>query len=118
MRFIYDTGSSWMWVPIKGCKGCPTGNLLDSTLSTSFIDSTSAKELFYGKGYVNGTISFDIVSATGEIKQGVNLKLLAVNAAKDLEGTKADGILGLSPTELVNGSSFVLQLYNAKIIPH
>mgnify|MGYP001596056892 CR=1 FL=1 len=63
--------------------------------------------MFYGKGYVNGSISFDSVSVSGQSKDAVKLKLLAVDAAKDLEGTKADGILGLSPTELIPETNFV-----------
>jgi len=35
------------------------------------------------------------------------MKMLAVHLAKDLEGTKADGILGLSPTENVLDTNFV-----------
>ena len=35
------------------------------------------------------------------------VRILGVHAAKDLEGTKADGILGLSPTELIPETSFV-----------
>lgn len=54
-----------MWVPIKGCKGCPTSNLFDTSLSTSFNKSNVSKELFYGKGYVNGSISYDFTSVSG-----------------------------------------------------
>lgn len=76
------------------------------------------KELFYGKGYVNGSVAYDSVSTNGEPNKAVKVKLLAVDAAEDLEGTKADGILGLSPTELVPETSFVKQLYDQKLIPH
>jgi len=48
MRFIYDTGSSWLWVPLKECTGCPTNNLYDKSLSSSFMEARESKELFYG----------------------------------------------------------------------
>ena len=56
MKFIYDTGSSWLWVPITQCSGCPTNNLFDTSKSRTLLDLGESKELFYGRGYVNGTV--------------------------------------------------------------
>lgn len=110
MKFIYDTGSSWLWVPLKECNGCPTNNLYDRSKSNSLIDLGESKELFYGRGYVNGSIVQDDVSI--DKNSTIRMKMLAVHVAKDLEGTKADGILGLSPTENVLGTNFVKQLFD------
>lgn len=69
------------------------------------ISLGETKELFYGRGYVNGSIIWEQVAI--DQTASIKMKMLAVHLAKDLEGTKADGILGLSPTENVLDTSFV-----------
>ena len=83
-------------------------------MSSSFLQSGESKELFYGRGYVNGSVVNELVSVDKNSK--VNMKMLAVFKAWDLEGTKADGILGLSPLENVAGTSFVKQMYDQGVI--
>ena len=46
----------------------------------------------------------------------VKVKMIGVESAKDLEGTQADGILGLSPTQTDDGNNFMLQMKKKGII--
>ena len=83
MKFIYDTGSTWLWVPRKGCIGCPSTNFFD--LSQSQI-LNKTESLMYGQGQVNGTHFLDEVRLCVECSP-VQGKMLAVDGGADLEGT-------------------------------
>mmetsp|Transcript_31974 Transcript_31974/g.31367 ORF Transcript_31974/g.31367 Transcript_31974/m.31367 type:complete len:308 (-) Transcript_31974:145-1068(-) len=97
LNFVYDTGSSWLWFPGTSCTGCPTDYEYDPSKSEFYTDFNKSKELFYGKGYVKGKVIQDNVAMMGIDSESVPVKMLEVFEAKDLAGTQADGILGLSP---------------------
>jgi hypothetical protein len=118
MKFIYDTGSSWLWIPLSECSGCPQANLYNNTQSLSFEASNTLKELFYGKGYVKGTIAYEKVSPINSLSKAVKMKVLGISWASDLGGTQADGILGLSPVESETDNNFITILKANGIIDH
>lgn len=116
LNFVYDTGSSWLWFPKQTCKGCPTNKGYDITRSSFFLETEEVKELFYGKGYVSGKIVYDNVALMSMEVESIPLKMLAVDVAEDLEGTQADGILGLSPEPTTGSESFVKKMAENGVI--
>ena len=72
--------------------------------------------MFYGKGYVSGKIVYDNVALMSMEVESIPLKMLAVDVAEDLEGTQADGILGLSPEPTTGSESFVKKMAENGVI--
>lgn len=67
-QVIYDTGSSNLWVPEKGCVHCGYKILhggkhkYDSAKSSSFVADGSPFAIQYGSGAVSGTFQTDTVT--------------------------------------------------------
>jgi len=93
---IYDTGSSNLWIPSKGCTNCkPHSPTYDSSSSSTFKKDGQSFALQYGTGSCNGFISQDSVSMGGltisDFKFGE-----VTTEAKDVFGEAPfDGILGM-----------------------
>jgi len=93
---IYDTGSSNLWIPSKGCTNCkPHSPAYDSSSSSTFKKDGQSFALQYGTGSCNGFISQDSVSMGGltisDFKFGE-----VTTEAKDVFGEAPfDGILGM-----------------------
>merc|ERR1719356_1218581 len=93
---IYDTGSSNLWVPSKGCTNCkPNSPSYDSSTSSTFTKDGQSFALQYGTGSCNGFISQDNVGMGGltisDFKFGE-----VTTEAKDVFGAAPfDGILGM-----------------------
>ena len=116
LKFIYDTGSSWLWVPKTNCDGCPTNKRYDTTKSVTYNETSDLYELFYGKGHVVGNLAYDRVALMRMEVKSVNMKMLTISAAEDLQGTQADGILGLSPEPKSGAQSLVTTLAKEGVI--
>mmetsp|Transcript_20271 Transcript_20271/g.22646 ORF Transcript_20271/g.22646 Transcript_20271/m.22646 type:complete len:381 (+) Transcript_20271:143-1285(+) len=113
-NMVYDTGSSWFWIPGKGCTGCPTKNSFDQTTSSTFTSTGERKELSYGKGFASGIISTDQIGL--KTSESTNMRFNLIDSASDFEGTKADGILGMTPTTDDGADLFVTKLSEAGVI--
>lgn len=74
------------------------------------------KELFYGKGHVTGNICYDNVALMSLEIPSVPMKMIAISAGEDLQGTQADGILGMSPVPHSESDSLVQKLAQAGVI--
>lgn len=114
LTLIYDTGSSYLWVPLDNCTCSYATNkyTINSDTTTGGRDSIT-----YALGSTNGVIMTDVVRAvpSSEQETSVSMTILGVDATADLSGTKADGIMGMSP--VVNPSYpdelYVQKLYEA-----
>lgn len=118
---IWDTGSSDLWVPRKGCQNCGyclpfTENTsvckdkYDSTQSTDFEEDGSDFAIQYGSGSVTGFFSKDTVT----LAQDIAVKSQKFAEVNDALGMgigyvmgKFDGILGLAFDSIAIGGSTV-----------
>ena len=114
LSFIYDTGSSWLWVPKKDWDGWPTKNYFDSESSTTYTPNGLSVKVQYGKGDIRGYLFHDQVSVANS--DSAFMKMLEVYEGDDLDGTHADGILGLSPKASEGSEILVERLAQAQII--
>jgi len=94
---IFDTGSSNLWVPSKGCTECLGKTLYDSSQSSSYKANGTKFEIMYGSGPVSGFLSFDTVHF---VKSNVlDVEFAEITEVKGLGMAyalgKFDGILGL-----------------------
>jgi len=103
-QVIYDTGSSNLWVPEKGCVHCGYKilhggkNKYDADKSTSFTEDGSPFAIQYGSGAVSGTFQQETVT----LAEGIHVegqKFASIHDAKGMGIAYAfgmfDGILGL-----------------------
>jgi len=111
-QVIYDTGSSNLWVPEKGCINCGYKwihggkNKYDSDASESFVNDGSEFKIQYGSGAVSGTFVKDTVTLATDLEV-VEQEFAVVHDAKGMGIGYAfgyfDGILGLGFDELSVG---------------
>lgn len=64
MTFIYDTGSTYLWMPLSNCTGCHTTNLY--TPASTFTTSNQNDFIQYGSGRVEGVIAEDSIAVTAD----------------------------------------------------
>ena len=76
MTFIFDTGSTYLWVPLSNCSW-HTSNLY--TPAGSFSTSGSRSTITYGSGSVGGVLCTDNVRAQSS-GTAVNMKMLGVDS--------------------------------------
>jgi hypothetical protein len=103
MELIFDTGSSWLWLPTKDCGGdChPKAHFFDDSKSKSYKKMSNSPTLIqYGGGSVWGYKSRDKICLQKNLAQSClnNYDFLTVFSTKDLSGLQSDGILGLAPS--------------------
>jgi hypothetical protein len=73
-------------------------------------------ELFYGKGHVGGNVCYDNVALMSLEIPAVPMKMIAISKGEDLQGTQADGILGMSPAPHSGSDSLVQKLADKGVI--
>jgi cathepsin D len=97
---IYDTGSSNLWVPSKGCDNCKAkGNVYDSSASTSYKKNGQSFSLQYGTGSCNGFLSTDDVVIGGQKITGFDFGEVTHEAQDVFGQAPFDGILGMGPAK-------------------
>ncbi|XP_057583517.1 pregnancy-associated glycoprotein 2-like [Hippopotamus amphibius kiboko] len=94
-RIIFDTSSSFMWVPSIKCSSpsCRTHNLFNPLLSTTFRLSSQAFNLKYGAWSIEGILAYDTVRIMNLVDLGQKFGL-SVNQS-GLDHAIFDGALGL-----------------------
>ena len=118
---IFDTGSNFLWIPSKNCYNCRTyTNKFDKSLSLSTIYTNEVKNITYAEGFINGTIIKDKISLKPGKMEVNNFEIILVNNETNLNGTIADGVLGLGiydQNEIKNSLIYSLYLSNAILSP-
>jgi len=109
-RVVFDTGSSNLWVPAKGCKGCGgrwlfKHNKFTSTSSSSYISSKAPFNIKYGSGPVSGVFGVDTVTIEGITVEKQSLGVISSTKGLGLAYLlgKFDGIIGLGFSSLSIG---------------
>ena len=112
---VYDTGSSWFWIPKDNCDGCfGQGNRFSTVSSSTYINTQERITLNYGKGTAEGYISTDLIGL--ENSTPGRMTFIPVDVASDMEGSQADGIAGLAPTPSQGADLFVDMLVDTNVI--
>ena len=118
---IFDTGSNFLWIPSNNCYNCRTyTNKFDKSLSLSTIYTNEVKNITYAEGFINGTIIKDKISLKPGKMEVNNFEIILVNNETNLNGTIADGVLGLGiydENEIKNSLIYSLYLSNAILSP-
>lgn len=114
-RVLFDTGSSWIWVP--GPKDASIfGRAFDCEKSTTCSALGGKKyELTYGKGEVEGHAYKDSISFTDDFTVP-NQVFLVVDSKKDLGGFVADGLFGLGHLRMDDYPTFLENLFQQGLI--
>jgi len=88
-QFDFDTGSADVWVPARGCSGCPHPARYDAGGASQHRTTT----ITYGSGSVSGQDYTDDVSVAGLRAQ--RQTVIAVTSASGFSTLGADGICGM-----------------------
>lgn len=120
---IFDTGSSYLWVPSFKCRAtslaCLLHNTYDSTKSSTYkANNTAFTTQYHLYGDVTGYLSTDVVNVGGlnvkdqtfaEVTNESNLKFIFA---------KFDGVLGMAYSTLSNGVTPVFyNIVNQGLVP-
>lgn len=114
LTFIFDTGSSWLWLPSTDCTSCHNSKQFDPSASTTFNTTGFELNLQYGKGSASGVISSDTVSFGSPKLTVADQPFILVNRDEDLDGLDADGVLGLAFDSLSDGYPTFVQTLKAQ----
>ena len=116
-QVIFDTGSSWLWVPSSTCTACVGRHRFTPSQSSTYASKGEIVSLKYGTGQCQGVNSTDVVTIGGLTVR--KQAFLAVRAEQDMLGVQADGILGLGYKALAGGVPTVMDtLYAQGLIEH
>ena len=124
MHVIYDTGSSWLWVPEEGCSCHDSLFRFDPNSSVTFKRFQKSYSLQYGLGFATGNLSSEVVSIDPNHTFAVeNQYFILAQKDQNFPKLKADGILvrsrqGLGFPRLSDSyDTFVINLKKQGLIP-
>eukprot|EP00347_Sterkiella_histriomuscorum_P009776 403339937 len=118
--FMFDTGSSWVWLPSTNCSKdeCSKGRYNTSTSST-YNQLGNTVTIQYAQGNVRGYVAQETVVLDENGKFSVtDFNYLSVFSGGDVHTLESDGLIGLSVSKI--GSQlqdlFVQKLFQQKKI--
>jgi cathepsin D len=118
---VYDTGSSNLWVPSKGCTNCQTRpHKYDSSASSTYVKNGESFALAYGTGSCNGFLSNDNVQLGGLTISNFTFGEVTTEAVDVFGKAPFDGILGMGvPAAAVDHVPMPMQAFlDQKKIDH
>lgn len=77
LSFIYDTGSSYLWVPLESCAWNYTANKFQ--IAPELFATATAETIFYGSGNATGVQLTEQVAATSDTKSVSVRKYYQIN---------------------------------------
>ncbi|CAG9319917.1 unnamed protein product [Blepharisma stoltei] len=96
-KMIFDTGSSWLWVPDVSLKNTSERQTFDPESSSTFKSGSKVYKLAYGKGEALGNLCQDTVSFSDDYSvSALDQYFVLVENDTMYENFVADGILGLA----------------------
>lgn len=119
-KVLFDTGSSWTWLPSHSCKGCKEAGIdthYDCTVSKSCVNHGTNVEIEYGLGKIKGEISTDSFFFNGkEMKDQPFLMVEDIN--DQMPELEFSGLVGLSPSDHMTSeyTSFLKNMKDHKLI--
>jgi len=95
---VFDTGSSWLWVPSSSCTACRRKNLFRNTKSRTFRGYSDEFHAVYGSGDVKGKFARDTVRIGNvEVTNQVFGDVSSVNFEGNLyPDARFDGLFGMA----------------------
>jgi len=94
-QVLFDTGSSDLWVPAKGCRMCGFHATFEATKSLTVKPTAVEFNDAYGSGDVLGTTVKDHIKLGDLILESLEFGLV-VQEGESIRTFEADGILGLA----------------------
>ena len=118
MTVVYDTGSNLLWVPSQSCTQCRSYTAkYNSMLSDSARYTNEKKNITYALGFVSGDVIEETVALGDGAMSVEGFRMIMVTEEKELNGTIADGVLGLGINMENNvKNSLIYSLYRANVI--
>ena len=118
MTVVYDTGSNLLWVPSQACTQCRSyTSKYNSMLSDSARYTNEKKNITYALGFVSGDVIEETVALGDGAMSVEGFRLIMVTEEKELNGTIADGVLGLGINMENNvKNSLIYSLYRSNVI--
>eukprot|EP00753_Platysulcus_tardus_P000349 PLAT10353.1.p1 GENE.PLAT10353.1~~PLAT10353.1.p1 ORF type:complete len:386 (-),score=162.73 PLAT10353.1:157-1287(-) len=93
---IYDTGSSNLWVPGKGCSSCGSHAQFDNSTSSTFQKNGTVFKIQYGSGKVAGFLGEDTVTVGSVTIPKQTFAEVMQEPSQSFSRGKFDGIMGLA----------------------
>ena len=125
MTFLFDTGSSWLWISNEDCpKAQCQYRHYNYKESTSYRTDRKTEKVKYAAGKIEGFVATDHVALTkSEKTQAKDVNFLSIYEIKEMSYLLTDGLLGLSPPTSRKGKTsgedvhlFITELKNDGVI--
>lgn len=104
---IFDTGSSWLWVPQTNCSCHHHSKSFEPSQSSTYNTTEELVPLTYGHGFAIGVLSFDAVEIAGVSARAQ--PFILVQKDSDFENLEVDGLFGLGFNKLSGNYSTLIE---------
>jgi len=113
---LFDTGSTAIYIPQKGCTECPTvSDEFDPTASSTYTTQSVSYNIQYGQGEVAGIIGYDTIGIGDDDSiSATQQPFLLVSSEEDNDGMKPDGLIGFGFAGLDDGMPSLMDTLKAQ----
>ena len=103
LDITFDTGSTWMWIPIDNCTNCPSQWFLYPPTESEVTDETASVQ--YVQGFISGSVLNTNISIAGLTIP--DMDMIGVDQGNDNNGLQSNGLVGMTP-EPISGEGDLL----------